>query len=102
MTAQTADRFRILVVDDDREMRDSLEHLLDAAGWQVETLPSAQQVESRIAALHPDVILTDVRMPGMDGMALLRSLTERDAAGAADLRPWRHSHGGRGHAPGRL
>ena len=79
MTAQTADRFRILVVDDDREMRDSLEHLLDAAGWQVETLPSAQQVESRIAALHPDVILTDVRMPGMDGMALLRSLTERDA-----------------------
>lgn len=79
MTAQPADRFRILVVDDDREMRDSLQHLLEAAGWQTETLPSAQQVESRIAALQPDVVLTDVRMPGMDGMRLLRSLSERDA-----------------------
>ncbi|WP_193371270.1 sigma-54-dependent transcriptional regulator [Pelagibius marinus] len=66
--------YRILVVDDDREMRDSLNHLLGKAGWLVETLASGVEAEARIAALQPDVVLSDVRMPGMSGLDLLRRL----------------------------
>ncbi|MEL7466775.1 MAG: sigma-54 dependent transcriptional regulator [Pseudomonadota bacterium] len=65
---------RIAVVDDDREMRESLRHLLEAAGWRVDVPPSAEALIERVAADPPDVILSDMRMPGMDGMALLEAL----------------------------
>ena len=67
---------RVLVIDDDREMRESLEHLLGKAGWSVDALPSALEAEDRATATHPDVVLTDVRMPGLSGMDLLRRMRE--------------------------
>ena len=63
-----------LVVDDDRDMRLSLLHLLKVGGWEAHALPGAAGVRGRIAALDPDVLVSDVRMPGMDGLTLLRSL----------------------------
>ncbi|MEL6794864.1 MAG: response regulator, partial [Pseudomonadota bacterium] len=65
---------RIAVVDDDREMRESLRHLLNAAGWRVEVFPRADALAQRLAVDPPDVILSDLRMPGTDGMALLETL----------------------------
>jgi DNA-binding NtrC family response regulator len=59
---------KILVVDDDHEMRTSLKHLLESAGYGV--LVACDGVEG-LAALQsgqPDAILSDVRMPGMDGL----------------------------------
>ncbi len=70
---------RILVVEDDRAMRLSLVDLLDASGWQVEALPRAERLIERLAEFQPDVILSDVRMPGMSGLQLLDSL-DRDLA----------------------
>jgi len=70
---------RILVVEDDRAMRLSLVDLLDASGWQVEALPRAERLIERLAEFQPDVILSDVRMPGMSGLELLDSL-DRDLA----------------------
>lgn len=64
----------ILVVDDDREMRVSLVDLLDAAGWRVDALSRAAKVADRLTNDPPDVILSDVRMPGMTGLDLLQSL----------------------------
>lgn len=64
----------VLVVDDDREMRLSLVDLLEAAGFRVEALPRAEKVADHLLGFQPDVILSDVRMPGMSGMDLLRSL----------------------------
>ena len=81
--------FSILVADDDRAMRQSLQELLEAAGWQVDTVPRAADVAGRLADHMPDVILSDVRMPGMSGLELLDSL---------DLGAWRHSDGGEGDA----
>lgn len=67
--------FRAIVVDDDREMRDSLAHLLSKAGWRVETLAAAASVEETVRGFEPDVVLSDVRMPGMSGLDLLREMT---------------------------
>lgn len=66
--------YSILLVEDDRSMRASLIDLLEAAGWRVEALSRAEKAEARIPEFQPDVILSDVRMPGMSGLELLASL----------------------------
>ena len=55
--------FRILIIDDDRLMRNSLVDLLEAAGWAAKSLARATDAERWIAQFQPDVILSDVRMP---------------------------------------
>ncbi|WP_071673834.1 sigma-54-dependent transcriptional regulator [Nioella nitratireducens] len=64
----------VLVVDDDKSMRASLVDLLEAAGWRTEALPRATQVVDLLPRLQPDVILSDVRMPGLSGLDLLAAL----------------------------
>ncbi|MGZ3410814.1 MAG: response regulator FixJ [Xanthobacteraceae bacterium] len=67
------------VVDDDDALRDSLSFLLSSAGIESKTYDSAG---SFLASAPPDVagcVLTDVRMPGMSGVDLLRELKSRSA-----------------------
>ncbi len=66
--------FRVLIIDDDRMMRNSLIDLIEAAGWVAKALARATDVDRWIAQFQPDVILSDVRMPDMTGLELLRSL----------------------------
>lgn len=74
MNRKTGKGYRVIVVDDDREMRESLTHLLGKAGWRVESLGRAEEAEERQSDFQADVILSDVRMPGMSGLDLLVSL----------------------------
>lgn len=65
---------RVLIVEDDRAMRQSLLDLLEAAGWRVEALSRTDKAEATLATFEADVILSDVRMPGQSGLEFLRSL----------------------------
>jgi two-component system, LuxR family, response regulator FixJ len=67
----------IHVIDDDDAMRDSLEYLLEAASLNVRTYASAVSFLDTVDDLAPGCIVTDVRMPGMSGLDLVRTLVER-------------------------
>lgn len=64
----------IHVVDDDEPMRDSLVDLLEEAGYKVRAYASAEELLARGAAAEPGCVVSDMRMPGMDGLTLLRRL----------------------------
>ncbi len=57
-------------------MRDSLALLLDSAGFAVHAHASAEDLLAAAATLAPGCVLTDVRMPGLDGLGLQRRLSE--------------------------
>ncbi len=59
---------KVLVVDDDRDMQSSLSHLLESAGYETIVVGSGQEGLNVILKKAPDVILSDVRMPEMDGL----------------------------------
>ncbi|WP_136440458.1 sigma-54-dependent transcriptional regulator [Pacificoceanicola onchidii] len=65
---------RVLIIDDDLSMRNSLVDLVEAAGWTAKALARATEAARWITQFQPDVILTDLRMPEMSGLDLLRSL----------------------------
>jgi DNA-binding NtrC family response regulator len=69
----------LLIVDDDATIRDSLAEALSDEGTDIRTADSAESALSLIGAGGIDVVLSDVRMPGLDGIALLRLLKERAA-----------------------
>src|SRR5688572_27138897 len=62
---------RILVVDDDPAVGTILGALLDQAGFQATYVESGQAALAELDARAYDVVVTDVRMPGLDGMELL-------------------------------
>jgi len=64
----------IFVIDDDPAMRDSLAFLLQSAGYSVQLFESAQIFLEKSPAPEGCCILTDIRMPGIDGIELLRKL----------------------------
>jgi len=61
---------RVLMVEDEREMRAMLEKGLSRRGYTPVALASADEALARLAGEDFDVVLTDLRMPGMDGLAL--------------------------------
>ena len=69
---------RILVVDDEPGARSGLEKLLRHAGYVVDTAEHGRAALAIVAERPPEVVVTDLRMPVMDGMALLRALHELD------------------------
>jgi two-component system response regulator FixJ len=65
------------VIDDDEAMRESLGFLLDSAGMAARTYESAVEFLKGSGALAPGCIVTDIRMPEMSGLELVRRLKER-------------------------
>ena len=68
---------RVLVVDDDDALRESLEWVLAEEGYTVSSAADGQRALERIGAEPIDIVLCDVRMPGIDGMELLPELLRR-------------------------
>lgn len=69
----------ILVVDDKDQMREVLQKFLTAEGYRVGTAANAAEALGRIEAKNYDLILSDIKMPGMDGNELLDRVRARDA-----------------------
>ncbi len=74
---------RILVVDDDASIRETFEHHLTRQGYQVATAATAEDALALVASLDPALVITDIRMPGMDGIELLERV--RSDAGDVDV-----------------
>mgnify|MGYP001548328057 CR=1 FL=1 len=73
-------RETIFVVDDDVLVRRSLEVALSIAGFKIVQFASAQQFLAQIAPGQSGCVLVDIRMPGMDGLALQEELSRRHAS----------------------
>jgi two-component system response regulator PilR (NtrC family) len=68
----------ILVVDDELSMREFLKILLEKEGYKVTTAPDASSVIDLIQKQDFDLVLSDIRMPGMGGLSLLEKIKEVD------------------------
>jgi DNA-binding NtrC family response regulator len=71
---------RIVVVDDEQDMRASISQWLSLSGFHPETYASAEEALGALGPEFPGIVVTDIRMPGMDGMALLKRLMGMDSA----------------------
>jgi len=69
---------RILIVDDEKIIRDSFSRVLLKEGYAVEAVESGRLALERVAEEPFDIILIDLKMPGLDGMETLRELKEKD------------------------
>ena len=65
-------RERILVVDDERRICDSLSALLNDSGFEVATFQDSDEAAREIRSGHFDMIITDIKMPGLSGLEILR------------------------------
>jgi len=70
----------ILLVDDDQDLLRLLTMRLGAVGYAVQTAVSGEEALSRLRVTRPQVVVTDMRMDGMDGMALFTRIHESDPA----------------------
>jgi len=64
----------ILVVDDEPSWLKVLRYFLENKGYAVKTVPSATEALALLQTYHPDIILSDVRMPDMNGFDLLDTI----------------------------
>ena len=69
---------RILVVDDEANARSALAELLREEGYLVETAADGFKALPKLDEFAPDLVVTDLKMPGLDGMGLLRKVLEQD------------------------
>jgi two-component system, LuxR family, response regulator FixJ len=68
------DKVKVYVIDDDEAMRDSLNFLLDSAGFNVRLFETALKFLDALPTLELGCVVSDVRMPGVDGIELLKRM----------------------------
>ena len=74
-----AQAMKIAIVDDEQDMRQSISQWLSLSGFETETYASAEDALKVIGPDYPGVIISDIRMPGMDGMGFLKKLMSLDS-----------------------
>jgi two-component system, NtrC family, nitrogen regulation response regulator NtrX len=68
---------RVLVVDDETAIRDTLRMVLEYEGYEVETVGDGRAALAELDAAPPDAVLLDIKMPGMDGLETLDRIVAR-------------------------
>ncbi len=74
-----SDPIRVLLIDDEQIFVDSLTRVLRRRGMVVQSAPNGAAALELLSKEEVDVIVLDVRMPGMDGIATFKAMRERDA-----------------------
>lgn len=70
----------IILVDDEKHLRHACTQALELAGLVVQSFPSAEGVLDELGSQWPGIVVTDIRMPGQDGLALMAEILALDAA----------------------
>ena len=70
---------KVAVIDDERDMRNSIAQWLSLSGYETESFASAEDALVGIGTNYPGIIVSDIKMPGMDGMKLLKKLMGKDS-----------------------
>lgn len=65
---------RILIVDDERDILETLQLILEMEGYAVDTASTGQEAIDKVSAVVPNLVLSDVMMPVMNGLELLKRL----------------------------
>jgi two-component system chemotaxis response regulator CheY len=76
---------QVLAVDDSFTMRELLRHVLTAAGFSVETADDGMHGVERLSEVMPDVIVTDLNMPRMDGFGFIQAVRAGEVASRAPI-----------------
>ena len=71
---------KILFVDDEDDIREVVQIRLEANGYQVVTAASGEEALGKVATEHPDLMILDVMMPGMDGLAVLKKIRKEETS----------------------
>jgi two-component system response regulator GlrR len=80
MDDEAKKQHRILLVDDDKDLLRLLSIRLSGAGYEVITSTSAEEALAQLPVLNPHLVITDLRMGGMDGLALFDHIRKRNTA----------------------
>ena len=75
-----AQAMKVAIVDDEQDMRQSISQWLALSGFETETFPSAEDALKSLGNDYPGLVVSDIKMPGMDGMAFLKRLMSVDSA----------------------
>lgn len=75
-----ANAMKIAIVDDEKDMRQSISQWLALSGFETETFGSAEEALRKVGADYPGVVVSDIKMPGIDGMQFLKKLMSVDSA----------------------
>jgi DNA-binding response OmpR family regulator len=65
---------KILILDDDQDLLDVLSLLLTESGYDIQTLNSGEQIFEEIKRFHPDLVLMDIMLAGMDGRLICKRM----------------------------
>ena len=75
-----AQAMKIAIVDDEQDMRQSISQWLALSGYDTETFASAEDALKVLGPDYPGIVISDIKMPGMDGMQFLKKLMGNDSA----------------------